>query len=85
MSVPLVEKDVVTENNSNQSNNNRYFIKVVINNRNRRFHCHRGLQKTFVHYWYKLLIFLNMSCFCFCLFVYQILHELTWEWQTFCS
>ena len=38
MSVPLVEKDVVTENNSNQSNNNRYFIKVVINIINRWFH-----------------------------------------------
>ena len=62
MSVPLIEKDVVTETNSNQSNNNRYLTKVVINNR--RFHCHRGLQKTFVHYWYKLLIFLKMSCFC---------------------
>ena len=26
VSVPLVEKDVVTESNSNQSNNNRYIL-----------------------------------------------------------
>ena len=26
--MPLVEKDVVTENNSNQSNNNRYFVQL---------------------------------------------------------
>ena len=32
VSVPLVEKDVVIESNSNQSNNNRYFDFVFIFN-----------------------------------------------------
>ena len=48
--MPLVEKDVVTENNSNQSNNNRYTIQLSLRSNHNHdlfiiYSNHSGIEK----------------------------------------